>query len=216
MRRVPGRRFIHISSAAVHGSAPTLDESADVVPCTPYGMSKHLGELAAQLCASESIALVVYRPTSVHGSRRALTRSLAAFSRSRLSSVARPGDRPSPQVLVENVASTAVFLAATPQTPPAVVLHPWEGVTTAALLHGLSEGAPPRQIPVSVARSLVAVAQLAGRLRPSTLATARRLDMLWFGQRQVPGWLDSHGPHPTKSWDDAYPELATALGRDDS
>lgn len=209
MARVPGRRLVHISSAAVHGSASTLDEASPVEPTSPYGTSKLLGETAARLCAAQSVDLVVYRPTSVHGAGRALTRSLAGFSRSRFASVARPGNLPTPQVLVENVASTAIFLAdATTSRPPETVLHPWEGVTTGALLQGLSGGAAPRKVPATTARALVGVAKRVGRVRPSVLAHARRLEMLWFGQSQTPGWLDRHGPVQARSWQDAYVELA--------
>ena len=209
----PGRRLVHISSAAVHGAARRLVEDDVVEPVTPYGMSKLLGEQAATASGHGDTEVVVYRPTSVHGAGRGLTQSLIGFSRSRLSSVAAPGDRPTPQVLVQNVAAVAVHLATTPVAPETPVLHPWEQVTTRMLLTGLSGGRTPILVPAPVARAAVAAALALGRLHPAVKAQARRLEMLWFGQAQAEGWLSQHGPEQLVSWHQAFPELASSHRR---
>lgn len=209
----PGRRLVHISSAAVHGAARRLVEHDDVEPVTPYGRSKLLGEQAATARHKGTTEVVIYRPTSVHGAGRGLTQSLIGFSRSRLSSVASPGDRPTPQVLVQNVAAVAVHLATVPVAPETPVLHPWEDVTTRMLLTGLSGGRTPFLVPAPVARAVVTTALALGRLHPSVKAQARRLEMLWFGQEQAEGWLTQHGPSQLMTWDEAFPELASSLRR---
>lgn len=188
--RAAWTRIVHISSAAVHGVG-TLDERDTPRPESPYARSKWLGEQGIEAAEEGRRPLtVVLRPTSVHGHGRPLTRSLTSVARSPLSSVAGRGDRPTPQVLVENVASAAVYLSTCPDIPANAVLQPWEGVTTGGLLRGLS-GRDPKHIPVPVAAAALTVARTTGRLHPRIHAQARRLEMLWFGQPQVPGWLDS-------------------------
>lgn len=204
----PGRRLVHVSSAAVHGAARLLDERLPVQPTTPYGRSKLIGELAATQAGDGTVSLVLYRPTSVHGISRPLTRSLVRFSRSPLSSVAGEGRMPTPQVLVENVAATAVFLATCDRTPTSPVLHPWEDLTTGDLLTGLGGGREPHHVPGPVARATVSTALRLGLLHPSIKAHARRLEMLWLGQAQVPGWLAAHGPAPVRTWPEAFADLA--------
>jgi hypothetical protein len=77
-----------------------------------------------------------------------------------------------------------------------VVAHPSEGVTTAGLLRDLSGGREPSKLPKTLPRSLVRSAKLLGRWHAPTAANARRMEMLWFGQRQAESWLTSSGFHP--------------------
>ena len=178
-------RVVHISSAAVHGDAPVLDPAADPRPNSPYGFAKRWGEQAFN-DAGAGIEAVVYRPTSVHGPRREVTDMLRRLARSPLASVAAPGDDPTPQVMVDQVAALALELATTAQVPTAPVIHPWEGWTTSSFLQHLAGGKRPLQIPRPLARAVLATAKTAGRLHPRAAAQARRLEMLWFGQRQAP------------------------------
>lgn len=179
-----GKRFIHISSAAVQGRRPVLDETTDVEPFSPYSASKALGE-ALVLAMPGAI---VFRPTSVQGGERAVTATLRRYAASRLAAVAAPGTDPTPQVHVSNVADAIAFTALTPAKPPSVVLQPAEGLTTASLLELLGDR-EARLIPRSLARSLVATLFLLGRFSGRFAGIARRLEMLWFGQDQVAGWL---------------------------
>ncbi len=192
-------RFVQISSAAVHGDVPLLDEHADVNPQSPYGVSKRWGELV--LCNRAAPTCVIYRPTSVHGPSRSVTRALERLAQSPLSSVAGDGRASTPQVLVENVARAAVFLATVDEVPNHPVLHPSEGATTAGVLHAMS-GRRPLHIPAPVARGVLMIAKQAGRLHPRIGAQARRLEMLWFGQRQAPGWLEESSYRPITTWAD--------------
>ena len=125
-------RLVQISSAAVHGDAQVLDESAVPSPKSPYGLTKLWGEQVVE--DRSDIVGIVYRPTSVHGADRKLTQTLQRLAESRLSSVAGNGTNPTPQVLVENVAAAAIYLATTPTPPTHPVLHPTEGATTASVL----------------------------------------------------------------------------------
>ena len=192
------RRLVHISSAAVHGSQRVLLESSAPHPITPYGMTKLWGDDLARAQRGRA-ELVIYRPTSVHGEDRETTRKLKQFSESPLSSVAGTGLYPSPQVLVENVASAAVMLAFSATVPDHPVVHPSEGMTTGGLLSTLS-GRGPRHIPVVPAKAMLMAAKLVGKAHPWLAAQARRLEMLWFGQCQREGWLDQHGFRPTRPW----------------
>ena len=176
-------RFVHVSSAVVQHDKPVLDESEDLRPFSPYSSAKVAGEqvLREQL---PGVTVVRYRPPSVHGRRTAgdpddrPDRQLTDGHRR------RRGDRPSPQAQLPNVAAAIAFVATTDRTPPAVVVHPCEGVTTGGLMRDLSGGREPRHLPPPLARLVVRVAKLAGRVHRPTAANARRIEMLWFGQGQ--------------------------------
>jgi UDP-glucose 4-epimerase len=184
-------RYIHISSAAVQGRRPVLDETASWAPFSPYSHSKALAERA--LIRRPRVCL--FRPTSVHGVDRAVTRSLARLARSPLGSVAGEGTRPTPQVLVDDVGEAITWLVAASEPLPAVVLQPWSGMTTAGLLQALARRSP-RHVPMPVARATLRALRLVGMLRPEARGVARRVEMLWLGQAQAPGWLDGSGYQP--------------------
>lgn len=186
------RRIVHISSAAVQGRAPVLDETVAASPFSPYSRSKALGECLIFACAQDGLEVAILRPTSVHSSERSMTRRLARLARSPLSTVAGAGSRPTPQVLLTNVAAAVALLVEHPSVPPTPVLQPWEGMTTGGLLRLLGLGRQPRRMPDYLAESLVAGARAVGQVSSAILAEARRLEMLLFGQPQKRGWLDQH------------------------
>jgi uncharacterized protein YbjT (DUF2867 family) len=194
-------RFVHVSSAAVQGDAPCLDEDASYRPMSAYASSKALGEQA--LLAAGHPGTAILRLTSVHATSRPLTRQLVRFATGPWSSVAAPGDAPTPQVLLDNVAAAVAHLCASERPPPPIVLQPWEGWTTAAFLTCLA-GHPPTQVPVGPARALTACTKAAARLSSRAAAYHRRLQLLWEGQDQVEGWLRSDGfrpPRPHAEWE---------------
>ena len=89
--RVAGvRRYIHLSSAAVQGDRPIIDESVEVEPFSPYSRSKALGEQALSSFRTESqersenFEIVVIRATSVQGTSRKTTKSLRRIAASPL------------------------------------------------------------------------------------------------------------------------------------
>ncbi|WP_445667080.1 NAD-dependent epimerase/dehydratase family protein [Janibacter sp. FSL W8-0316] len=186
-------RVILVSTAAVQGRIPKLDESTDVAPFSAYSWSKAVGEASFRKWAGARG--LVYRPPSVHAPGRRVTVSLTRLARSHLSSVAGSGTNPTPQALLENVASAVAFLATTEKRPPEVVVHPSEGLTTAGLLQVLG-GKPPRHLPTSTAKALVNLATYAGRYHAPTAANARRVEMCWFGQEQATSWLTTVGWTP--------------------
>lgn len=203
------RRFIHVSSIAVQAHG-ILDETMRTAAYTPYARSRALAEyLLLGGCDGllrTNLETVAFRPTSVHGSDRALTRSLARLARSALSCVAGDGSAPTPQVLADDVAESIAYLVLTSQRVPRIVLQPSNGMTTGLLLQLLG-GRQPRRVPARLARALV---------RPLTIGQARvgrahahavRLEMLLFGRPQVRGWLAERGMVPT-----LRPETWTRLG----
>ena len=197
-----GARLVHVSSAAVQGRREVLDESSETAPFSPYSAAKSVGEI---LVAERDGETVCFRPTSVHGRDRAVTRTLARALRSPVASVAGEGDRPTPQVLVGNVADAIAHVATTLEVPPPVVLQPWEGLTTAGLVRLLG-GREPRHLPDAMARAAVATAFRVGRRSGGAAGVARRMEMLWFGQRQELGWLDNRWRPPFGH--EAWKELA--------
>lgn len=186
-------RVVHVSTAAVQGRRDTLDESNELDPFSPYSWSKAVGERAFQQWAP--IEGVIYRPGSVHAPDRRVTRSLTRLAKSPLSSVAGRGDSPTPQALIENVASAISFLATTQEHPPQVVIHPWEGLTTMGLLCALGNRMPHR-INARVARLIVSMGRTAGQLNGRIAADVRRVEMCWFGQKQSSSWLTNAGWQP--------------------
>lgn len=209
------RRYIHISSAAVQGRLPVLDESMATDAFSDYSRSKALGELLALECAPE--ITVIYRPPSVHGADRRVTRMLTKFASSAIATVAAPGDLPSPQALGPNVGSAVAHLSLTEKIPPPVVAHPSEGLTTSSLLQLLGDKAP-RHIPSGALRTLVGIAHLTERILPSWAANARRAEMVWFGQRQGTSWLSSSGWSPPigpEGWRALGAQVRADLASDD-
>lgn len=205
-------RLVHVSSAVVQGRKPQLDQNQATCPFSAYSRSKALGEQLVLFHASGRA--VVYRPPSVHAVDRRVTRAIGKISRSPFATVARPGNSPSPQTLVNNVASAIVYLATTANSPPSIVSHPAEGVTTGGLMCALG-GRSPRQLPRWLARAGVGGLTLGGRAYPGLAANARRLEMLWFGQQQGTSWLTEAGWVPPEGVD-AWREMGRQISRSGS
>lgn len=203
-------RLIHVSSAVVQNDRAVLDESEETSPFSPYSASKVAGEDVLRRMPVPGISVTRYRPPSVHDPSRRVTRRVARIASSKLASVAAPGTQPSPQALLVNVAAAVEHLATCAPTPPPVVVHPWEGLTTEDLMVVLGGGRRPVKIPASLARSVVASARLAGRLVPSAASNARRVEVLWLGQRQGASWLTTQGWAPPAGID-AWRELGKTV-----
>lgn len=197
--RRTGIRLVHVSSAAVQGPRDVLDSSPQLAPFSPYSQSKADGERAV-LCSCADA--VIYRPPGVHGTDRPLTRTVTRLARSAASSVAGDGSQATANALIGNVGDAIAHLTATPSALPRIVHHPSEGLTTADLLEALG-GRKPRHVPMPLARVAISAVRTAGRVHPPLLAQARRIEMLWFGQRQAPSWLLQDGwepPHGRREW----------------
>ncbi len=199
-------RFVHVSSAAVQGSKGVLDETLDTQPFSAYSASKALAE--GLLLDLLDTRVVVYRPPGVHGADRRITRTLVAVARSPLASVAAPGTAPTPQAHIDNVGDAVAFLAVCPEQPPAIVMHPWEGFTTASLLHLLG-AREPLLVPRRVATAVTSLLHRVGTRVEPVAANARRLEIIWHGQRQAGSWLERAGWTPPAG-DDAWAQTATA------
>lgn len=209
-RRAGVRRFVHVSSGAVQGRLPVLDSSHQTHAFSPYSASKVLGErLAVQ--AAPGIT-TVYRPPSIHHADRPMTRALTRVARSPFSSVAGRGDRPTPQALGVNVGGVLAHLALTTSTPPEIVAHPSEGLTTGSLLRLLGDR-EPHHLPGSLARVALRGAWVLAGSVPSGRAYVRRLELLWYGQGQAPSWVTSDGWKPLTE-EDSWRTLGRAASLD--
>jgi nucleoside-diphosphate-sugar epimerase len=198
------QRFVHVSSAAVQGDIDTLDETTQIHPFSAYSRSKVLGEhLVAELGPTESIS---YRPPGVHGADRRVTRMIHRLASSPLSTTVAPGNGPSPQALIQNVADAVAYLAVCPTAPPPIVIHPWEGITTSGLLRLLGRR-EPRMLHPALARAGVHMLKRTSRGLPSLEAHRRRIELLWFGQPQASSWLSGAGwtpPVGLDGWDKLF------------
>lgn len=204
-----GARMVHVSSAAVQGRIGELDSSARIEAFSPYSTSKIDGELAVRSVDGD---VVIYRPPGVHHESRQTTRKLAAFARSRAASVSGQGSSPTPQALLENVADAVAYLAMHSVAPPTVVHHPSEGLTTGDLLMYLG-GHSPRRLSPSLTRAVITALFSTARIRPGIAGHARRLEMLWYGQRQAVSWLTTSGWEPrfgSERWQQIGRQIANA------
>ena len=193
-------RYIHVSSAVVQGRRETLDSSDATDAFSAYASSKIGGEVAARAEGPE--ATTVYRPPSVHAPTRRVTRQLAKIASSPLSTVAAPGNRPTPQTHILDVADAILMLCSSTTPPPSVVHHPWQGHTTGGLLRVLGAGRSPRLVPTSIGRLVLRAAAAAALLAPRVAPYARRVEMIWFGQAQGPSWLTEQGWRPVTTDED--------------
>ncbi len=202
------RRLVHVSTAAVQGRRHPLDETSRVSPLSPYAAAKAEGERAVLADAVDSPAeVVVYRPTSVHGPGRTVTRHLARIAPSLPLVPVAGDDRPSPVALVENVAAGIVFAASMPLRRP-IVLQPWEGITT----RGLLELFGARRVVGLPAAAVGAVVQLAARSvaqSPRLSGRVRQVEIVVQGQGVQAEALAAAGFHPPAGWD-RWEELARA------
>ncbi|MFJ2661975.1 NAD-dependent epimerase/dehydratase family protein [Arthrobacter koreensis] len=190
------RRFIHLSSAAVQGHRPLLDESTQVEPFSAYSRSKALGEAALGARVPGRCPVTSLRATSVQGASRQTTASLVRVASTPLSSVAGRGTSPSPVSSVDALCSFVLAAGRHSGTVPPVILQPWEGATVASVLSAAG-GRSPLHLPVWLCRTALRTGYLVSGLFGERLhGTLRRVEMMWFGQRQAPGWAEATGNVP--------------------
>ncbi|WP_312181652.1 NAD-dependent epimerase/dehydratase family protein [Arthrobacter sp.] len=190
------RRFIHLSSASVQGHRPFLDESTYTQPFSAYSRSKALGELTLAARTPGPCSVVAIRATSVQGAARKTTASLVRIAASPLASVAGRGDAPSPVSSVDALTSFVLAVGRHQGEVPPIILQPWEGATVSSVLRAAG-GRSPLRLPSWLCRGTLkagyAVSSLLGERLHGPL---RRVEMMWFGQRQEPGWAEATGNVP--------------------
>ncbi|WP_269937057.1 NAD-dependent epimerase/dehydratase family protein [Arthrobacter sp. HY1533] len=196
-RDAGARRLVHLSSASVQGQLRTIDASSRREPFSAYSRSKALGEEALELLAAGPLGITTIRATSVQGPSRPTTLSLAKIARSPLASVAAPGTAPTP---VSSIDALAWFVAEVGRHPggvPAVVLQPWEGLSVREVL-AAAGGRSPITLPAWLCRAVLAAGYaVSGALLGERLhGPLRRVELMWFGQEQVPGWAEAEGLVP--------------------
>jgi UDP-glucose 4-epimerase len=178
----------------------SLDETPRTSPFSPYSRSKALAE--SLLLREEAASQVLFRKPWVHDIGRVNTLALVRLAGSRASCVAGDGSAPTPQVLIGDVAAAVAHLALFRGPVPSIVLQPPSGMTTGLLLRLLG-GREPRHLPYAAARCIAGGAWIGAGMSRRANAYARRIEMLLFGKRQVPGWLADQGAVPplrAESW----------------
>lgn len=190
------RRFVHVSSAAVQGVRDPLDETAEHGAFSPYSRSKALGEvILMERTADAPAEVVIYRPTSVQGADRGITRQLVRLSSLPVIPVCEDGHARLPVALVENVAAAATFLAEVPAAPQ-IVLHPWEGMTVRTLFEAFGDRPTFWSLPWPVGSVMLWSVSALGSRFPGAAAAGRRLELLCRGQRQDANALADLGFRP--------------------
>ncbi|GAB3532532.1 hypothetical protein GCM10027403_05000 [Arthrobacter tecti] len=181
------QRLVHLSSAAVQGHRPVLDETTETAPFSPYSRSKALGEQALCFLERGPLGIVIVRATSVQGPERPTTTALARLAASPLASVASPGTAPSPVTSVDSLAGLVRAAGSHPGAMPQIVLQPWEGMTVRTVLE--AAGGTPLVLPAGLCRLVLRAGYaVSGLLRERLHGSIRRVELMWFGQDQVAGW----------------------------
>lgn len=197
-------RFVHISSAAVQGGRPTLDESTELSPESPYARSKADAERALldrAIAVPQSV--VIYRPTSVMGAGRPTTRRmLSIFGRAVPTTNATA---PLPLALVDNVGDAAVHLAIAGGEAPRIVTHPSESMTVGALAE--AAGGRLVRVPTWAAIGGLRLLRWSERFRPGVAGLRRRIELVLHGQAVNASALKELGWSPVTT-KDAYRSLA--------
>lgn len=199
-KRAEVHKFVHISSAAVQGNKEILDESPSVDAFSAYSRSKALGEQAIALWNQretqrhmKQLQVVIIRATSVQGPGRPTTTTLKQVARSRLASVAKPGDQPSVVSSLAGLSKFVVSVGSCMELSPQILIQPWEGASVRDVMQLAGEGRSPMMIPGSLARTGVNLLKVCGFLHPRFRGLARRLEVMWFGQNQIAGWAIENG-----------------------
>ncbi|MHA7305481.1 NAD-dependent epimerase/dehydratase family protein [Arthrobacter sp. TMN-49] len=198
------KRLVHLSSASVQGHRRVIDETPDRAPFSAYSRTKALGEEVLEVLADDSaqsgaatLTVVTIRATSVQGPSRATTLSLAKIAASPLASVASPGTAPTPVSSIDALAWFVVETGAFPGPVPAVVLQPWEGLSVTDVL-AAAGGQAPMVVPAWLCRPLLASGYFVSALLGERLhGPLRRVELMWLGQAQTPGWAEQVGLVPT-------------------
>ncbi|MET4003396.1 uncharacterized protein YbjT (DUF2867 family) [Arthrobacter sp. UYCu511] len=205
-RQAGVRRFVHLSSASVQGHRRMIDESGQRAPFSAYSRTKALGEEVLELLATAEagstgglapVNVVSIRATSVQGPCRPTTRSLVKVASSALASVAAPGTAPTPVSSIDALAWFVVQSALFTGPVPPLVLQPWEGLSVSEVLRAAGGRAPVR-LPKWFCHGVLSAGYFISRMLGERLhGPIRRVELMWFGQGQEPGWAESAGLIPT-------------------
>lgn len=183
-------RVLHLSSAAVQGSAAVLDAATSTDPFSPYSRAKALGE-AAIFAVRDSWAgrpgspdVIVVRATSVQGEGRGTTSTLQRIASSPLATVAAPGTQPTVVSSLGGLAAQVSRLARATGTTPALTVQQWEGLSVADALRRAG-GREPRVLPRWFCLACLGLAKAVTRVVPDYAGLVRRIELMWLGQGQA-------------------------------
>lgn len=208
-------RLVHVSSAAVQGRQNPLNEEPSWQPFSPYSRSKAEAErLLLAESVEQSIAVVVYRATSVHGPGRPLTTRLARTAHQCAVPVCRRGAVPLPVALWCNVGA-GIIHAATTESVGGIVLQPDEGMMAADLWKSFNPEVRMLNLPVITVRTGLAVLRAAGKLNRSAEAMGRRLELMLLGQHIRAAKLTESGfrlPAGIATWHDLGRMMWSSFG----
>lgn len=184
------RKFIHLSSAAVQGDIDILNEDPTWFPFSPYSQSKADGEKLLLRAAEEqdTPCVGILRATSVQGAGRKTTQQLEKIARSIFASVASPGNQPSIVSTVEGLAKAVHEFGISETGHSCIAIQPWEGLSVSDVVEKYGNR-KPFKIPAVVCRVLVAMLKSLPSDRFKGIG--RRIEVFWFGQKQVQSILEA-------------------------
>ena len=119
------KRFIYISSIAVHGDVSgAITDTTLPRPASPYAISKRRAELACEAAATESFRVVVLRPTLVYGpgGEEWTVRYIRDLVAGRLTKLGAAGEARANIVYVDDLARFCALLT-TVEVDPFVLLN---------------------------------------------------------------------------------------------
>lgn len=242
-QRTGVRRVIHLSSAAVLGSADVLTATEDTAPFSAYSFSKALGEevilklsrfideSAAAGCAPGSensefpaasssivpahhaLEVCIIRATSVQGRGRRTTEAFARIASSPIATVAGSGKHRSPVSSNYALAEFVVGVGKFVGELPKIVLQPWEGSTSASVIQDAGRRFP-LHLPVPLARTAVKTAYAVSEfLGDRFQGSIRRIEVMWFGQDIDDSWARENGLVPEYRVQEVLRNAHTSLGK---
>lgn len=152
--------LVHVSSAAVQSGTRMLDETLTTDGFSPYARTKIEAERLL-LGRDSGTPVLVYRPTSVHGVERQLTRKVVRYFSTPGVPIVGTGAEQLPLAHVDSVAMVVEYLATQQSVPnERVFLHPWEGMSQARAFELLGGRSPLRLGQLAHTASAVALGRL--------------------------------------------------------
>ncbi|MEX5633394.1 NAD-dependent epimerase/dehydratase family protein [Parafrankia sp. FMc2] len=186
-------RLVHLSSTAVQGMAPVLDERDSFSPMDAYGASRVRGEqVLGAVRGRGGPQITVYRIPSLYGAGRRPSYPLASLPRRLPLVMVGDGSQPVAAAHVDAVAAGVATLVGAAD-PPTVVTHPAEGHTVRSIYQAFEPGRPVLRVPgIAVRAGMDVLARFDANSRAAVIR--RRLGLALRGQRQAASWLTENPP----------------------
>lgn len=192
-----------IEKTAAQGQAPGSEASE--FPAAP-------SHSPVAVAADHAVDICIIRATSVQGRGRRTTEAFAKIASSPLASVAGRTPRRTPVSSNYALAEFVYRVASFTGPLPAIVMQPWEGVTTESVLIDAGRRRP-LHLPAPLCRALVATGYRVSEILGDRLTgPVRRVEVMWFGQDIDDSWAQKNGLVPQARVSEVLRAAHSALG----